>query len=422
MRNESFSHWRSGIGRVGIATTAVVLFFGLSACQAAQPSSTTKGPISVGSIDDVSGGLSSIGQPKADAAKLAIKDINSNGGVLGRQLKLVAYDAQSDNTKYIQYANQLAQQDHVAVVEAGITSAAREAIRPILDSAQIPYFYSQLYEGGVCDANVFATGMVPSQQLAPMIPYATKHYGKTFTILAADYNFGHSEAVWAAKYIKQNGGTVVKTEFLSLDQTDFGSSINNLQRDKPSVVVSLLVGGNQMSFYKQFAAAGLSGTSHIISPTFGDGQEQLAIGAKATEGIVVANLYLQERTAAANSAFLKQWYAAYGKSYPYVTPSAVAVWNSWHLWAAGVNKAGSLDRAKVLAALQSGISYDGPGGKVTINGASHHVVQNVVVAEGTAEGNFRVLEVDNQVAPAFEESKCNLIKSPTTNTQYIPSN
>ena len=66
----------------------------------------------------------------SDATKLAIKDINRKGGVNGRQLELVSYDAQSDNAKYTQYATQVAQRDKVAVVMGGITSASREAVRP----------------------------------------------------------------------------------------------------------------------------------------------------------------------------------------------------------------------------------------------------------------------------------------------------
>jgi urea transport system substrate-binding protein len=401
----------------GVSTALVAA---LAGCQAAPADGGSDDPIKVGSIYDVSGFLSVIGAPKADAAALAVQHINDNGGVLGRPLELIAYDSQSDNAKYTQYATTLVQQDQVAVIDAGVTSASREAIRPIVAAAGVPYFYGNLYEGGVCDGNVYATGSVPSQQLAPLIPYAVENYGDTFTILAADYNFGHDEATWAAKYIEENGGTVVNTEFLPLDQTDFGSSLNNLQRDKPAVVVSLLVGGDQMSFYKQFAAAGLGESIRIVSPVFGDGQEQLSIGAEATNGIVVAYSYLQEIESPANEEFLDLWHAEYGDDYPYVTPSSVAVWNDWHLWAAAVEKAGTLDPAAVRAALESGVSYDGPGGTVTLDGASHHVIQDVYVAQGTPEGDFEVLQRFDAVPPEFEQAECDLISNPDLSTQFKP--
>ena len=86
-------------------------------------------PIRVGSLLDETGPLNIYGTPMADATRLAIADINANGGVLGRQLELVALDSKSDQNEYISGADRLVAED-LAVVHAGITSASREAIRP----------------------------------------------------------------------------------------------------------------------------------------------------------------------------------------------------------------------------------------------------------------------------------------------------
>lgn len=405
-----------------VAAAATTLgMFSLAACGAEERASAEgDGPIKVGSIYDLSGPLSVIGTPKDDATKLAIKHINDNGGVLGRNLELISFDAQSDNAKYTQYANTLLRQEQVAVIDAGVTSASREAIRPLVGQTQTPYFYGNLYEGGVCDKNVFATGSVPSQQLAQLVPYAIENFGNKFAIAAADYNFGHDEAAWAEKYIEENGGEVVSTEFLPLEQNDFGSTLNNLQAKRPDVFVSLLVGGDQMSFYKQFAAAGLNDDIEVITPVFGDGQEQLAVGKEATDGVVIAYSYLQELDTPANKEFLDLWREEYGPDYPYITPSAVAVWNDWHLWAAAVEQAGSLSRDEVIEALESNISFDGPGGKITIDPGSHHAIQDVHVARGTAEGTFEVLKTYPQVEPSFEQSVCDLVANPETDEQFKP--
>ncbi len=45
---------------------------------------------------------------------------------------------------------------------------------------------------------------------------------------------------------------------------------------------------------------------------------------------------------------MRNWHAAYGSDYPYVTNDVVTVYNGWMLWAAGVRRAGSLDRDKVI--------------------------------------------------------------------------
>ncbi|SAL81196.1 branched-chain amino acid ABC transporter, periplasmic amino acid-binding protein [Caballeronia arvi] len=380
-----------------------------------------KEPIVVGSVLDETGALNVYGKAMADATKLAIKSINDAGGVLGRPLKLVTYDAQSDNAKYTSYSNQLALRDRAAVIMGGITSASREAIRPVADRNKTLYFYNEQYEGGVCDKNVFLTGVVPSQQIPPLVDWAIKSGKKKFYVLAADYNYGHISTDWVKQYVTKAGGTVVGAEFIPLDVSEFGSVISKLQEAKPDVVFSLLVGGNHIAFYRQFASAGLSSRMQIASATFGLGNEQVVLGPKEANGIVVAFPYVQEDPSDANKKFREEWSKTYGSNYPYITDSAATVWNGWHLWALGVEKAGSTDRDKVIKALESGISFEGPGGKVSIDPTTHHVVQNVHIARADDKHGFAIISEEKSVAPSFERSVCDLVAKPNTAKQFTPS-
>jgi branched-chain amino acid transport system substrate-binding protein len=400
------------------AATAAVMLLAAACGSNSTKTATSTGPIVVGSIMDATGPLNVLGKPNIDATNLAIKDINDQGGLLGRPLKLISYDSQSDNSKYTQYANKLTLEHKVSVVMGGITSASREAIRPIVDRAKTLYFYNQLYEGGVCDKNVFNTGPVPSQQLAPLIPYAAEHFGKKMYIVAADYNFGHISANWVKKYAEQAGAEIVGTDYVPLESSEFGPVINHLQATKPDVVVSLLVGGNHAAFYRSFASTGLNKSMKIVSSTFGDGSEHIILAPNESKGITVAFPYFQELKTTANTGFLAKWHGAYGAGYPYVANSAVTVYNGWMLWAEAVRKAGSVDRDKVIAALESGLSIDTPGGKVTMD-RSHHLTQNVTIAEANDKHGFNILETKPDVPPAFEKSVCDLQKNPDTNKQFL---
>lgn len=379
-----------------------------------------KKPIVVGSILDETGPLNIYGTAMVDATKLAIKQINENGGVLGRQLKLVSYDAQSDNAKYTLYANQLSLKDKAVVIMGGITSASREAVRPVINRNKTLYFYNEQYEGGVCDKNVFATGIVPSQQVAPTVAWAMKNLGKKFYILAADYNYGHISTDWVKKYVAQAAGQVVGSEFIPLDVAEFSSVITKLQEAKPDVVFSLLVGGNHIAFYRQFVASGLRDKMKIVSATFGLGNEQVVLAPEESKDIVAVYPYFQEIDTPANKQFVAMWHKEFGKDYAYITDSAVTVWNGWHLWANAVGKAGSTGREKVIKALESGISFDGPSGTVTIDGPSHHVYQNTHFARANDKHGFTVLGGEKNVPPAFEKQMCDLIKKPNQHKQFLP--
>ena len=88
----------------------------------------------------------------------------------------------------------------------GITSASREAMRPVVNRYQALYFYNEQYEGGVCDKFVFCTGVTPAQQLGVLVPWAVE-IGEKFYTLAADYNYGHISADWVKVFLDKAGGS-----------------------------------------------------------------------------------------------------------------------------------------------------------------------------------------------------------------------
>lgn len=245
-------------------------------------------PIKLGSILDTSGPFDAYGKPMDMALRLAVDEINAAGGLLGRQIEIVAYDTQSDMALYTQYGQQLARSDKVDVVHGGILSASREAIRQILRKANVPYFYNVLYEGGVCDRNITIIGVTPSQQVEVLIPAAIKKWGKKIYVLAADYNYGQITARWIEKFAKDAGGEVVQTDFFPLDVSDFGSTIAKIQTAAPDIVVPALVGGAHLSFFRQWAAAGMKSKIPMASTTIGVGNEHKVLTAEEGDGILVA--------------------------------------------------------------------------------------------------------------------------------------
>ncbi|HRI95004.1 MAG TPA: transporter substrate-binding protein [Nocardioides sp.] len=376
--------------------------------------------IVVGSLFDETGPLNIYGSSMADAAKLAVKSINEDGGVLGKQLELKSYDTQSDVAKYTQYANTLTTSDNVDVVVGGIVSASREAIRPVLDRAETLYFFPEMYEGGVCDKNTFVTGASTSQELEPLIPYAVENFGPRLYSVAADYNYGQISADWVDKYAADAGAEVLGKKFVPLDSSDFGAIISDIQRTQPDFVVSMLVGANHLAFYRAFAAAGMADHIKIVSPVFGVGSEHVVLAPEETEGIVAFLPYVESLDNPANADFLKAWKDEYGDDAEPVTDSTIYVWNAWHLWAAAVEKAGSIDRDKVIEALESGVSFDSPSGSVSIDPGSHHTIQDVHITVGNTSHGFDVIDQIDQAPPAFEQSVCDLVANPDVNEQFLP--
>jgi branched-chain amino acid transport system substrate-binding protein len=268
----------------------------------------------------------------------------------------------------------------------------------------------------VCDRNLFATGVTPAQQVEVLVPYAMKKSGPKVHILAADYNYGQITARWIQKFVEDNGGEVVATDFFPLDVSDFGSTITKVQQTAPDLIVAPLVGGAHLSFFRQWAAAGMKDKIPLASTTMGVGNEHKVLTPEEGNGIMVAYNYSQELETPSNIAFKGRWQAEYGDTTA-IHELAVSTYQGIMLWAEGVRKAGSVERDAVIAALETGISIEGPAGKVTIDPQTHHATVDVHIMEFENQG-MTVIETLPQRAPIDTQAVCDLQANPDDNTQY----
>ena len=128
--------------------------------------------IKVGVITDITGPLSFLGIANANVAKMVINDINSKGGLLGRQIDLYLEDSATTDSVAEAKARKLVQQDQVDVIFGGIYSSTRQAIKgPAVVEGRKLYIYPEQYEGEECHPLIFCTGPVPAQQVDSMIPW-----------------------------------------------------------------------------------------------------------------------------------------------------------------------------------------------------------------------------------------------------------
>jgi urea transport system substrate-binding protein len=398
----------------GAAATAAGLAAGAGFGAAARADA----PIKIASIHDLSGGLDIYGKPMVDALTFAVEEANAAGGLLGRKIELISYDPQSNMQLYTQFATQAALKDKVAVVHGGITSASREVMRPVLDRFKTLYFYNTQYEGGVCDRDQFDTGVTPGQTVEKLVPYAMKKWGKKAYVLAADYNYGQITSQWVKKYVQDNGGEVLAIDFFPLDVTNFGATISKIQAAKPDLVFSALVGGAHISFYRQWAAAGMRTQIPMASTTFAVGNEHIVLSPEECNGMLVCYNYFEGLKNQTNEAFVAKFHKRFGADYPNITELAMGTYQGFWLWATAVKQAKSIDRMKVIEALETGISIDAPSGKVTIDPPTHHCILDVHIAE-VKDKKLVVLEDFPQQKPSDTAAVCNLIKNPNDNKQYV---
>ena len=395
--------------RLGVAVAALTASAGLA-----------QDAIKIGVLEDQSGDFAAATMVKVNAITLAAEEINAAGGIGGRPIELVTYDTQSDNTRYQEFMRRVLQSDKVDVVFAGFSSASREAYRPIVNQFDGLAFYNNQYEGGVCDANMIVTGAVPEQQFSTLIPWMMEKYGKNVYTLAADYNFGQISAEWVRNIVEANGGTMVGEEFIPLGVSQFGQSIQNIQAAKPGFVVTLLVGAAQASYYEQAAAANVN-LPMASSVNVGQGYEHKRFTPPSLKDMYVTTNFIEEVDTPAAKAFVEKFRARFPDE-PYINQEAANSYIAMYLYKQMVERAGTTDRAALLAELAKGdVCFDGPSGKVCLDPKSQHMSHTIYLAKVEADHSISFPTVWENIAPYWlGEAGCDLTNNDPS-AQYTPS-
>ena len=352
----------------------------------------TDDTVTVGILHSVTGTMAISETGSVQAEKLAIKQINAMGGVLGRKIEYIQEDGASDWPTFAEKAKKLLVNDKVAAVFGCWTSASRKAVLPVFEQYNGMLYYPTFYEGLEQSPNVIYTGQEATQQILAGIDWVTREKGaKTFYLLGSDYIWPRTSNKIARKHIEKLGLRVVGEEYYPLGHTQFNSVINKIKLRKPDVIYSIVVGGSNVAFYKQLKAAGIDMTREkplllTISVTE---DEILGIGGENIEGAYAAMKYFQSLDNPNNQAFVAAFQQEYGAGMVIGDVSQAAYLGPW-LWKAAVEKAGSFDIDKVRAASPGIELSTAPEGYVKIHD-NHHLWSKTRIGLAQKDGQYRLI-------------------------------
>lgn len=389
---------RWGLGKLKLLAASMVL--AATANAATPPTSAvnttdlavTDDTVTVGILHSITGTMSISEIGSVQAEKLAIKQINEAGGVLGRQIKYVQEDGASDWPTFAEKSRKLLRQDKVAAVFGCWTSASRKAVLPVFEQLNGMLYYPTFYEGLEQSPNVIYTGQEATQQILAAIDWAVKEKGaKSFYLLGSDYIWPRTSNKIARKHIEKLGLTVSGEEYYPLGHTQFNSVINKIKLKKPDVIFAIVVGGSNVAFYKQLQAAGIDPTKEkpmvlTISVTE---DEIRGIGGENVEGIYASMKYFQSLDNPNNKAFVAAFKKEYGDDMVIGDVTQAAYLGPW-LWKMAVEKAGSFDVDKIRA-VSPGIEFKAaPEGYVRIH-ENHHLWSKGRIGLAMADGQYKLV-------------------------------
>lgn len=388
----------SAVCALGLATAAVAADYPTAKVNTTGLA-VTDTEVTVGQLHSATGTMAISETGSIQAERLAIDQINASGGILGRKIKIIQEDGASDWPTFAEKAKKLLISDKVATVFGCWTSASRKAVLPVFEKENGLLYYPTFYEGLEQSKNVVYTGQEATQQILAGLDWLVKEKkAKTFFLIGSDYIWPRTSNKIARKHIENVlKGTVVGEEYYPLGHTQFGSLINKIKLKKPDAIYAIVVGGSNVSFYKQLKAAGVTSAKQTLLTISVTEDELLGIGGENMVGFYAAMKYFQSLDNPNNKKFVEAFKAKYGAKSVIGDVTQAGYLGPW-LWKAAVEKAGSFDVDKVVAASPNIELKTAPEGYVKLH-PNHHLWSKLRIGQVEMNGQFKVLYESGLIEP-----------------------
>ena len=354
-------------------------------------------PVRVGVLFSETGVTSTIGRSQLQGTLLAIDEVNAAGGLCGRELVAVRYDAQSEPARYAALAERLIIQDRVNVIFGCYMSSSRKAVIPVIEKWNKLLFYPTLYEGFEFSNHLIYTGAAPNQNSVQLADFMTSNFGARVYLIGSDYIYPYeSNRIMGELVLQRPHSRKLAERYLPLDanERDYDAVMGDVRAKRPDFIFSTVVGDSTASLYRAYAEAGFDPkTMPIASLTTSEAEIQ-QMGGDVAAGHFTAAPYFQSIASEANRrclAHLRQRFGAEG------IPNLCweAAYFQMHLFANAWRLAGSDDIAAILPHIL-GSEFDAPQGRVRVDPTNHHTWLIPRVGRANADGQFTILRAATQ--------------------------
>lgn len=201
--------------------------------------------IKIGANLELSGGVASYGSSINDGAKLAIDEINANGGINGKKIEYIPVDNKSENAEAVTAAIRLAEQEKVVAMLGPATSGNATATVQNANQFKVPMVTASgtaetvtVDKDGKVNEYAFRTCFIDPFQGIVAANFATEELKAKNVAIYMDSTSDYAKGLAASfkKQIEENGGKVVKEEAYVTDDVDFKSTLTNIKSANPDFV------------------------------------------------------------------------------------------------------------------------------------------------------------------------------------------
>lgn len=342
--------------------------------------------IKIGLLNEMTGSNATLGTSSANGAKLAIKEANAKGGVLGKQIQAVIGDNKSEPSESANAMTKLISQDRVAAVTGVFASSNAIAAASVAEGSKVPFLavgatnpkVTVDEKTGKVKEYTFRVCFIDPFQGTVGANFVLNTLNLKKAAILVDNSSDYSKGLlsfFKEAFSKGGGSIVIEEAYLQKDQ-DFKAILTKVKAANPEVLYVPGYYEEVGKIVKQARELGI--TAPIVG---GDGWDSPKLaevaGAEALNNTYFTNHYSVEDTSTASKAFVEAYKKEYGQM-----PDAMAVlgYDAANVLIDAIKRANSAEPGKIREALAQTKDYPAVTGATTLN-ATHDAVKSAVIIE-----------------------------------------
>lgn len=365
-----------------VALMSLTLIAGCSSPQTTTPEAKS---VIIGGNFELTGGVAEFGKKGENGAKLAIKEANAAGGVLGMQIEYVGADNKSEAGESTAATTKLATQDNVIGIIGPMTSGNTLAAIPVITEYGIPLVTPTgtnatltVTEAGALNDWVFRACFIDPFQGEVAANFAMDTLGATKAALVIDQKGDYAKGLAKSfeETFKNAGMEIVASEqYVAGQDTDFRSILTNIKQKAPDIIFIPGYYNEVGMIIKQARDANID-----VAILGGDGWGTGPIVDIAGKEAMNKTYYVDH--VAADDPALAEFAAAFKAEYNQDADSFAALgYDAAKLLIAAIDKAGSTDKEAIRVALETMSGFAGISGDINVDPATHNPKKSASILE-----------------------------------------
>ena len=292
-----------------------IVLAGLLATTALTGPAFAADPIKIGVVTPLSGTYTGIGQQVRWGLELATKEVNSAGGIMGRQVELIFEDEEANPAVAVQKAEKLFEVQKVDFLTGTVNSGSTLAVGQTAERAgkliATTVSFADSITGDKCSPNVFRVNARAGQQSTALAAWVVKQKPKAKVyFLGPDYEMGRSTVATFKKTVEGLGAVSAGEVFAPLDSKDYTQYFGQLRQAKPEVLYTSVAGNDTVRLMTQMQDFGLLGNILVVGASGTVTSQNIAAVGAAANGFGTGVGYTTQIDSPENKKFVESFKAA----------------------------------------------------------------------------------------------------------------